>query len=36
LQYNRPSGHAPQAIVGSKEGFWQSEIGLLASWELDF
>jgi NodT family efflux transporter outer membrane factor (OMF) lipoprotein len=36
LQYNRPSGHAPQTIVGSNQGFWQSEIGLSASWELDF
>jgi NodT family efflux transporter outer membrane factor (OMF) lipoprotein len=36
LQYNRPSGHAPQTIAGSNQGFWQSEIGLLASWELDF
>jgi len=36
LQYNRPSGHAPQAILGSKQGYWQSEIGLSASWELDF
>ncbi len=36
LQYNRPSGHAPQAILGSNQGYWQSEIGLMASWELDF
>jgi NodT family efflux transporter outer membrane factor (OMF) lipoprotein len=36
LQYNRPSGHAPQTIVGSNQGYWQSEIGLSASWELDF
>jgi NodT family efflux transporter outer membrane factor (OMF) lipoprotein len=36
LQYNRPSGHAPQTILGSNEGYWQSELGLSASWELDF
>jgi NodT family efflux transporter outer membrane factor (OMF) lipoprotein len=48
LQYNRTSEHAPQAaaLPAGKGGvntasnpllaYWQSQIGLLASWELDF
>jgi len=36
LQYNRTSERAPQAVLGSNLNYWQSEIGLLAIWELDF
>jgi NodT family efflux transporter outer membrane factor (OMF) lipoprotein len=34
--YNRLSANAPQAVPGNSLSFWQSEIGLLASWEIDF
>jgi NodT family efflux transporter outer membrane factor (OMF) lipoprotein len=34
--YNRVSANSPQTGSGSGVSFWQSEIGLLASWELDF
>ena len=36
LQYNRTSEHSPQALISSNLTYAQSEIGLLASWELDF
>jgi len=34
--YNRLSPNAPQTAPGSSLSFWQSELGLLASWEIDF
>ena len=36
LRYNRVSERAPQALFSSNLNYRQSEIGLLASWELDF
>jgi NodT family efflux transporter outer membrane factor (OMF) lipoprotein len=36
LQYNRLSGSSPQAAFTQDLKYWQSEIGLLAGWELDF
>ena len=36
LQYNRGSERAPQALFNSNLNYRQSEIGLQASWELDF
>jgi NodT family efflux transporter outer membrane factor (OMF) lipoprotein len=36
LKYNRVSERAPQALFSSNLNYWQSEIGLQASWELDF
>jgi NodT family efflux transporter outer membrane factor (OMF) lipoprotein len=36
LQYNRTSERASSALFSNNLNFWQSEIGLLASWELDF
>jgi len=36
LRYNRVSERAPQALFSSNLNYWQSEIGLQASWELDF
>ena len=36
LQYNRISDRSPQAVFNSNLTYAQSEIGLLASWELDF
>jgi NodT family efflux transporter outer membrane factor (OMF) lipoprotein len=36
LQYNRVSESAPQALFSSDLNYRQAEIGLLASWELDF
>ena len=36
LQYNRVSERAPQALFSSNLNYRQSEIGLQASWELDF
>jgi NodT family efflux transporter outer membrane factor (OMF) lipoprotein len=36
LQYNRVSERAPQAFSSSNFNYRQSEIGLQASWELDF
>ncbi len=36
LQYNRISERAPQAVFSNNLTYRQSEIGLQASWELDF
>jgi len=36
LQYNRTSERAPQAVSGSNPAYRQSEIGLQATWEIDF
>jgi NodT family efflux transporter outer membrane factor (OMF) lipoprotein len=36
LQYNRLSERSPLAVSNSNLSYRQSEIGLLASWELDF
>ena len=36
LQYNRISERAPQAVFSNNLRYRQSEIGLQASWELDF
>ncbi|HUJ90516.1 MAG TPA: efflux transporter outer membrane subunit, partial [Syntrophorhabdales bacterium] len=36
LQYNRVSEHSPQALISSNLTYTQSEVGLSASWELDF
>ncbi len=36
LQYNRISERAPQAVFSKNLNYRQSEIGLQASWELDF
>jgi NodT family efflux transporter outer membrane factor (OMF) lipoprotein len=36
LQYNRISDRSPQAVFNSNLTYAQSEIGLSASWELDF
>ncbi len=36
LQYNRTSDRSPTAAFFGSTEYWQSEIGLLASWELDF
>ena len=36
LQYNRVSERAPQSLLSNTLNYRQSEIGLQASWELDF
>jgi len=36
MEYNRISERAPQSAFSSNLKYWQSEVGLLASWELDF
>ena len=36
LEYNRISERAPQSAFSSNLNYRQSEIGLLASWEIDF
>ncbi|HTR44112.1 MAG TPA: efflux transporter outer membrane subunit [Thermodesulfovibrionales bacterium] len=36
LQYNRISEHGILAVQAQKFQYWQSEVGLNASWELDF
>jgi NodT family efflux transporter outer membrane factor (OMF) lipoprotein len=36
LQYSRPSKRSAASTAGISPGFWQSEIGFSASWELDF
>ena len=36
LEYNRTSGRAPQSVFNQNLKFWQSEIGLSVSWEIDF
>ncbi|MFB3884181.1 MAG: efflux transporter outer membrane subunit [Thermodesulfobacteriota bacterium] len=36
VEYNRISQRAPQEVSGQNPKYWQSEIGLQASWELDF
>ncbi len=36
LQYNRPSKRSAASTAGITPGFWLSEIGFSASWELDF
>jgi NodT family efflux transporter outer membrane factor (OMF) lipoprotein len=36
LEYNRVSASASRATFVPSEKFWQSELGLSASWEIDF
>lgn len=36
LQYNRLSDGAPTAASSGNFNYWQSEIGLMAGWEIDF
>ena len=36
LEYNRISPGASQSVSNPSQKFWQSEIGLSASWEIDF